>query len=102
AEPLRRRQTEQPGGIATHALDEETLDARQHEIPAEQVAGGRLAPATAPQECKDRQARQRLVYRRRMHALGRRHDAIGITHRPRQVRGYPVVAVAGELTTHTA
>ena len=53
--------------------------------------------AVAPQPPGDEDHRERLVDRRRVHGLGRRHRAVRIGHRPRAVPGDAVVAVARQL-----
>ena len=71
--------------VAAHELDEEALGARQHQVAGEQHARAARV-ARAPQAPRDEAHRERLVDRRRVHDLGRRHDAVGIGHRPRAGR----------------
>ena len=62
------------------------------------------AVAVDPQPPGDQAHRERLVDRRRVnrHAGRRRDRAVGIAHRPRQLRGDAVVAVARELAADAA
>ena len=69
---------------------------RQHRPPADQLAGAHLV-APPPQPDRHRAHHEELVDRRRVHLDRGRHRALRIRHRPRQVRGDPVVAVAREL-----
>ena len=87
--------------VAANELDQEALDPRDHQVEPEQDPG-RDAVAQAPQHQPGDPHRQRLVDGCGMNLVGCRHRAVGVCHRPRQVRLGAVVAIARELAAHAA
>src|SRR3954451_2125565 len=83
-------------GVSPDELDEEAFDPRQQQVPGEEEAGAKRL-AVAPEPPGDEPHRDRLVDRRRMDGMDRRHGPVRVTHRPRPVPLDAVVAVAGEL-----
>ncbi len=82
--------------VAADELDQQALEPREDQVEGEQEPAGEPV-AQAPQHEGDSAHRQRLVDRRRVHLLGRRHGPVGVGHRPGAVPLLAVVAVAREL-----
>ena len=88
--------------VAAHELDQEALEPRQHQIEREQDARLRTgrAGSTGPRRRAPSRATRRPASGARA-SVGR-HGAVGVGHRPGQVRRLAVVAVAGELAADPA
>ena len=91
------RKPEKRSRVDADKFNQESGHTRQDKVAAEDFSVGPDAThcflSHLPQKRRDRQPDEKLIEWRRMHALRRRHDAVGETHAPGQRRWHAVITV---------